>query len=56
MTITGSTGPLQAGLSPFADRLPTLTPLPVGVGIGISHPALAAEVARYAKAPSSAPP
>ncbi|MFD8882114.1 tryptophan synthase subunit alpha [Streptomyces erythrochromogenes] len=48
--VTGSQGPLHPGLRAFVDRLRTLTPLPVGVGIGVSTPEEAALVGSYADA------
>ncbi|MGW6708842.1 tryptophan synthase subunit alpha [Streptomyces sp. NPDC054956] len=48
--ITGTEGPLSSGLPAFVDRLRALTPLPVGVGIGVSRAEQAAEIGRYADA------
>lgn len=48
--VTGTQGPLQPELRTFVDRLRTLTPLPIGVGIGISTPEQAAQVGAFADA------
>ncbi|MFJ2627688.1 tryptophan synthase subunit alpha [Streptomyces sp. NPDC087532] len=48
--VTGSTAALHTGLRPFVHRLRTLTPLPVGVGIGVTRPEQAAEIGQFANA------
>jgi tryptophan synthase alpha chain len=48
--VTGASAPPSAGLPAFVARLRTLTSLPVGVGIGVSTPAQAQRVGRFADA------
>ncbi|MGW1158947.1 tryptophan synthase subunit alpha [Streptomyces sp. NPDC002519] len=48
--VTGTQDPLHPELHAFVERLRTLTPLPISVGIGVSTPEQAAAVASFADA------
>ncbi|WNI20092.1 tryptophan synthase subunit alpha [Actinacidiphila sp. ITFR-21] len=48
--VTGTQGPLHPGLNTFVDRLRGITPLPIGVGIGVSTPEQAAVAGSFADA------